>query len=294
MNPSPKMPSVSELYLPIMHALDTLGGSGTKKEIDSTVITEMNLPEELTEILHNEKYSSTQTEIGNRLAWARTHLKKCKLIENSDNGVWSFTSNYKKGIEITPSEISKNVQKTFNRKNNKAKINNQNKEDIEIIEDFSVREEERWKNQLHKILLNLAPDAFERLCNRILRESGFEQVEVTGRSGDGGIDGKGILKLQNIITFHVVFQCKRYKDSVSSPAIRNFRGAMQGRADKGIFITTGSFTQEAEREACRDGATTIDLINGEELCEMLKSLRLGVTVKMVEQVEISEDWFNNI
>ena len=129
---------------------------------------------------------------------------------------------------------------------------------------------------------------------RLLRESGFVQVEVTGRSGDGGIDGKGIIKLQNVLSYHVVFQCKRYKESVGAGAIRDFRGAMIGRADKGLFITTGAFTRDAIKEATRDGASPIDLIDGEDLVDMLKQLRLGVEVRMVEEVDVNTAWFENI
>lgn len=147
---------------------------------------------------------------------------------------------------------------------------------------------------MHQQLLRLKPDAFERLAMRLLRESGFVQVEVTGRSGDGGIDGKGIIKLQNVLSYHVVFQCKRYKESVGSGAIRDFRGAMIGRADKGLFITTGTFTRDAIKEATRDGASPIDLIDGENLVEMLKQLRLGVKVRMVEEVEMAATWFEGM
>ena len=137
----------------------------------------------------------------------------------------------------------------------------------------------------------MEPDAFERLCQRLLRELGFKNVEVTGRSGDGGIDGKGILNIGSVITFRVVFQCKRYKDSVSSNVVRDFRGAVQGRADKGLIITTGSFTRDARAEAQRDGALTIDLLDGNELAQKLKDLGLGVKVIMVEEVSINTEWF---
>ncbi len=142
----------------------------------------------------------------------------------------------------------------------------------------------------------MSPDAFERLCQRLLRESGFIQVEVTGRSGDGGIDGKGVVKLGGILSFHVIFQCKRYKDSVSSGAIRDFRGAMVGRADKGLFLTTGTFTQDARSEAQRDGAPPLDMIDGDDLIYMLKDLRLGIDVKekMHEEISVNRDWFTKI
>jgi len=142
-------------------------------------------------------------------------------------------------------------------------------------------------------LFKMDPSAFERLAQRILRESGFIQVEVTGRSGDGGIDGKGIMRLGGLLSFHVIFQCKRYQGSVSASHVRDFRGAMVGRADKGLLITTGNFTKEAIREATRDGAPAIDLIDGDLLIDKLKELGLGVETKAVkvEQVSVDTNWF---
>ena len=141
---------------------------------------------------------------------------------------------------------------------------------------------------------NMPPTGFERLCQRVLRESGFIDVEVTGRSGDGGIDGRGTIRFAGLIGFPVLFQCKRYTGSVTPSQIRDFRGAMTGRADRGLFITTGSFTREAHREATRDGAPPIDLINGELLVEKLKELGLGVTTRQVEVVEVNTGWFDNL
>lgn len=140
----------------------------------------------------------------------------------------------------------------------------------------------------------LSPAGFERLIQRVLRETGFVQVEVTGRTNDGGIDGKGIAKINGILSFHVVFQCKRYQGAVSAPQVRDFRGAMIGRADKGLFITTGYFTREAIKEATRDGAPTIDLVDGEKLAEKLKELALGVKIQTIEKVVIEADWFDTI
>jgi restriction system protein len=143
-------------------------------------------------------------------------------------------------------------------------------------------------------LLTMPPAAFERLCQRILRESGFIEVRVTGRVGDGGIDGIGILRLQHVVSFQVLFQCKRWQGSVGPKEIRDFRGAMVGRSDKGLFLTTGSFTRAAQEEATRDGAPPIDLIDGERLAELLKELQLGVRTKMIEKVEVLESWFDGI
>jgi restriction system protein len=147
-----------------------------------------------------------------------------------------------------------------------------------------------WKDHLLEILRSLEPAAFERLAQRILREAGFIKVEVTGRSGDGGIDGIGVLRV-NLLSFQVLFQCKRYQSSVGAGAIRDFRGAMVGRSDKGLMITTGTFTPDAKKEATRDGAPAIDLIDGELLCDLLKDLKLGVRTEMVERVTAEPNWF---
>ena len=139
----------------------------------------------------------------------------------------------------------------------------------------------------------MSPSAFERLIQRILREKGFSQVEVTGKTGDGGIDGKGIARINGILSFHIIFQCKRYKGKVSAGAIRDFRGAMVGRTDKGLFITTGTFTRDAIREANRDGAPTIDLMDGEKIAEKLKELNLGIDVELREHITINKKWFES-
>jgi restriction system protein len=140
----------------------------------------------------------------------------------------------------------------------------------------------------------LAPAAFERLVQRVLRESRFTQVEVTGRSGDGGIDGRGIARINGLMSFHVLFQCKRYKGSVGAGEMRDFRGAMMGRADKGLFITTGTFSPAAVKEATRDGAPPIDLLDGTEFADKLRELGIGVSTKTVEVYTVDEDWFSNI
>jgi restriction system protein len=155
--------------------------------------------------------------------------------------------------------------------------------------------EKEWKQQLHALLTQkLSPAAFERLVQRVLRESGFTHVEVTGRSGDGGIDGRGIARIHGLMSFHVLFQCKRYKGTVGPGEIRDFRGAMVGRADKGLFITTGTFTPAAVKEATRDGAPPIDLIDGGEFADKLKELRLGVGIEIREVIRVEEAWFDSL
>jgi restriction system protein len=150
-----------------------------------------------------------------------------------------------------------------------------------------------WQEKLLAVLLELDPGQFERLSQRLLREQGFVSVTVTVRSGDGGIDGTGILKMR-LLSFQMFFQCKRYHGNVGASAIRDFRGAMVGRTDKGVLITTGRFTAEAIKEANRDGVPPVDLVDGEQLCVMLKELGLGVSTELVEQVRINADWFRSL
>ena len=150
-----------------------------------------------------------------------------------------------------------------------------------------------WRDDLLDTLQNMPPDAFERLCQRLLRESGFIEVEVTGKSGDGGIDGYGIIRLAGMISFPVLFQCKRYSGNVGSNVVRDFRGAMAGRAEKGVILTTGGFTRDARREATRDGAVPVDLIDGQLLTDKMKSLKLGVHTKTVEVVQVNKHWFES-
>ena len=288
-----QMPTFDKLMLPTLKALEQLGGSGSIEEIANSVIQALNLPDAIASQPHNPEKSS-QTEMEYRLAWARTYLKKYGLLDNSERGIWSFTGKYHPGQNIDPNEVVQIVRGEDAQARQYKKKQHSHKQDEGVS--FAIAEEVEvgWKENLHQQLLRLKPDAFERLAMRLLRESGFVQVEVTGRSGDGGIDGKGIIKLQNVLSYHVVFQCKRYKESVGSGAIRDFRGAMIGRADKGLFITTGTFTRDAIKEATRDGASPIDLIDGENLVEMLKQLRLGVKVRMVEEVEVDTAWFEGM
>ncbi len=286
------IPTYDELIIPTVNALKRLGGSGSVEEINSKVFEIANLPDEVLQISHNEE--GTLGEVEYRLAWSRTYLKKFGLLENSSRGIWALSKSDIDISKLDQNEIVKFVRdqnKNVEPKEKQARINS-NQVEIEIDEE--VNDAEQWKEHLLNILYNISPAAFERLAQRLLRESGFFQVEVTGKVGDGGIDGKGIVRVSGLLSFHVIFQCKRYKGSVTPSQIRDFRGAMQGRADKGLFITTGSFIREAVKEATRDGAPPIDLIDGDLLCDKLRELKLGVDTIVSETINIRNEWFNNL
>lgn len=277
------LPTFDELIVPTLQALIKLGGSGTIEEINETVAEISNLSEDILQILHDE--NGIQTEVDYRLAWSRTYLKKFGLIDNSARGVWALTNSDINISTVNPDLIVKTVRDQHH-KGNRKKFKTEDEEISEQLEEISD-----WKEKLLTTLFEIAPDGFERLAQRLLRESGFVQVEVTGKSGDGGIDGKGIVKISGFLSFHVIFQCKRYKGTITPSQIRDFRGAMQGRADKGLFITTGTFTREAIKEATRDGAPPIDLIDGDLLCEKLREYKLGVETTLIEKFDVTSEWF---
>ena len=278
------IPQYTDMFNPVIQALRDLGGSGSIEEINSKVIEQQKYQSDIVDILHGD---GPMTEIEYRLAWSRTYLKKYGILENSSRGIWAI-SNEKNDIKkVNPKEVVDFVLSLGKQKKTKINNNDTNIEDNEI-------ENKTWQEELMELFLAMSPDAFERLIQRILRESGFTQVEVTGKTGDGGIDGKGIFKIAGLISFNVLFQCKRWKNSVTASDIRDFRGALQGRADKGLFATTGSFTRDAIKEASRDGATPIDLLDGEALTNKIKELKLGITIETIENITINKKWFENI
>jgi restriction system protein len=282
------IPKYDELFNPVLKALQDLGGSATNQELEDKVIELLELPEEEA---YERREGKSQTRLNYRTAWAKSYLKKHGLVDNTERGVWALTAEGQKTSEVDPGEVKATVREEFESKKRSALTETQDPDEEETPEI-----EDSWKDRLLSILAEMSPDAFERLSQRLLRESGFNQVEVTGRSGDGGIDGHGVVKLQGLLSFHVYFQCKRYRNTVGSSVVRDFRGAMMGRADKGLIITTGTFTRDAIAEATRDGATPIDLIDGPELMDRLKDLELGVTVskRVVEDIEIKPEWFQAI
>jgi len=273
-------PKFLQYYIPIIEALRKLGGSATLSETVDKVVEDLNISEnEQKEVL-----KSGEQRVKNQIAWARLYLVKNGYIDSSKRGIWSLT---KKGLDTDVNKIDvlnefKNIQSSFS--NNKDKNKLLSKEDNNLID----KEENYtdYKVELLKILKSISPNGFERISQRLLREAGFEKVVVTGKTNDGGIDGVGILEINPFVSFKVLFQCKRYQGSITSPQIRDFRGAMQGRTEKGLFLTTGSFTSEATRE----GVPPIELVDGEKLITMFEKLELGLKPKKIFDIDI--DFFN--
>lgn len=282
------VPTFDELMWPALKALKAMGGSASNDELLAKVIELENISSEVASFIHTD---NRQTKLGYNLAWAKTYLKRASAIENSSRGVWSLTDHgehmSKQDVEAVPATVRRRDYE--NRRQDSAHPENGNAP----AETEEPAELQSWKDALLASLRQMHPSAFERLAQRLLREAGFVKVEVTGRSGDGGIDGIGVLRV-NLLSFQVLFQCKRYAGTVGAPEIRNFRGAMIGRSDKGLLITTGTFTADAKREATRDGAPAIDLIDGDFLCDLLKQLKLGVTTEFVERVMVDDAWLAKV
>ena len=269
---------------PALQALKAKGGSASNDEMLEEVIKQQRYSDDIVNKPHED---GRRTKLDYRLAWARTYLKHVGAVERSGRAVWAITQD---GRNLKENQIDDLVKQVKQAQVSEKKPKRSSKRDIVEEEPAS---EEKWKDELLRIVRAMDPAAFERLCQRVLREYGFTKVEVTGRAGDKGIDGVGVLRIK-LLSFHVSFQCKRYKDSVGSPEIRNFRGSMSAKTDKGIFITTGTYTKDAQEEAIRDGAVAIDLIDGDELCDLLEELQLGITTEMVKQCTVKTNFFETI
>lgn len=287
------------MMLVVVEALKGLGGSASIQELDERVVELEGISEEEQSLMMpNGQYR----RLNYYLSWARTYLKRGNALENSLRGVWTLTD---EGEKITTVAQTREIQKQVNAEERerarlkRLAVRGKNATPqaaplaMELQPDIGATVGDDWRSELQIALLDIAPDAFERLAQRLLREAGFVKVEVRGKTGDGGIDGVGVLRV-NLVSFQVYFQCKRWKGSVGAKDIRDFRGALQGRADKGLFITTGNFTSQASEEATRDGAIAIDLIDGERLCDLLKQYELGVKTETVEKVTVSADWFKGL
>lgn len=278
------LPQYYDLLRPTLQAVIELGGSARLGEIDRAVVEIENYSDAQQRVLHAD---GPKTEIGYRLAWARTHLKRMGLVENSDRGVWSVTD---EGRDASNDDFTERFASYRRQVRGRGR---QELHDDAAADPGNGAGSEDWKEELLDLLLKAPADRFERLARRLLLEAGFVNTTVTGKSGDGGIDGVGTYRV-SLISFNLYFQCKRYAGSVGAGAVRDFRGAMAGRGDRGLLITTGTFTGDAKREATRDGAPPLDLVDGQDLCELLKQYGLGVRTRQVEEVELDRAYFDEV
>lgn len=275
-----KGPEFLRFVAPILETLRELDGSATAAEIAERVVERCKISDAEVEIAT----SNGQSRVRNQIGWARFYLAKAGLVDASQRGVWALSDAGRKAPLDADSvyALFRAVQKQFPARPRAKKTDDSAEQDAPEVE------VEDYRAQLLETLRSLPPAGFERVCQRLLRESGFQQVVVTGRSGDGGIDGHGVLEVNPLVTFKVLFQCKRYGDRPVTPAqVRDFRGAMQGRADKGLVLTTGSFTQDARKEATRDGVPPIELVDGDKLVLMFERAELGLRPRRTYELDAS-------
>jgi restriction system protein len=266
-------------FKPIIEVLKETGGSGTAAEVIDRVIEKMRIPETEQEVTLKDG----QSRIRNQVQWARLYLAYAGYIDASRRGIWSLTEKGLSADTLTFDALGifGEVKKSFKegkrlKDRTKPSVGETGEEEIEPPD---------HRTNLLNLIKSLPPSGFERLSQRLLRESGFQKVEVTGKTGDGGIDGVGILQVNPFVSFNVLFQCKRYQGAVTPSQIRDFRGAMMGRADKGIIITTGTFTLEVKKEARRDGAPPIELVDGDTLVQMFEQQQLGLIPRTTYDVD---------
>lgn len=291
-----RVPRYTQLIVPTFEALKTLGGSGNNDEILNQIIIDLKIPDEVADIQH--KGRTNKSELSYQADWARTYLRIYGVIENSARSVWSIKPDYVSVTNLDAKKIVDTVTLESKKKRankNGESLNSEDKpEDDDPTNDYAEYPDELkpWREQLGDILQNMDPYGFERLAQRVLRECGFTQVEVTKKSGDGGIDGTGKLKINGIFSFNVAFQCKRYSGLVGAPAIRDFRGSLTTNIEKGVLITTGTFSKAAREEAASPGKQQIDLVDGEDFINMIAEY--GIGVKEVKTYEIDESFFQKI
>lgn len=272
-------PEFIRFFQPILEVMRTLGGSGTASEIVDRSLEFAKVTEAEQQAVNKNGLS----RVKNQVHWARQYLVWAGYLGSSKWGVWNLTE---KGASTNLStfdalETFKSVQR------NRARSSQASEAQPRPIteEMLEASEPKTYRTVLLELIRSLPPSGFERLTQRLLRESGFQHVTVTGKSGDGGIDGIGILQVNPFVSFNVLFQCKRYQGAVTPSHVRDFRGAMMGRADKGLIITTGTFTLDAKKEARRDGVPPIELVDGELLVEMFERHELGLVPKRTYEVD---------
>jgi restriction system protein len=283
---SGKGPRFVKYFGPVIEALKALGGSGSPEEVRASVASRLAISEKEQE----EQLASGSSRFDNQVAWARFYLSRANLLDSSRRGIWSLTE---KGRTTTLSDAAaivlfKDVHKRFTQERKAAKAAEEDAADQQGAPTAGAPDH---REALLSLLRSLPAPGLERLCQRLLRESGFQQVAVTGRSGDGGIDGNGVVEVNHFVSFRVLFQCKRYAGAVTPSEVRDFRGAMAGRADKGIILTTGTFTTDARRESVRDGVPPIELVDGEKLLDLFEKLELGLKPRIA--FDLDEQFFED-
>lgn len=253
--------------------------------------------------------SGRQRKFDNRVAWAKVYLEQAGLLLSPKRGQYHITEEGKSLLKAKPKKIDiatlERYEKFINFRDSSKKSTTSKTEQKVVVEDIETPEEVLEKSfqsiqkELASALLeqvkNCSPSYFENVVVELLLKMGYgrnriEAGKAIGKSGDEGIDG--IISEDRLGLEAIYIQAKRWASTVGRPEIQKFVGALHGkRARKGVFITTGTYSNEA-----RDYVAHIDprvvLIDGVQLAEYMIEHNLGVTTKAVYEVKrIDADYF---
>lgn len=284
-----KGPEFLRFINPLLEVLREIGGAGRPDDIRPIVVKKLKIPESEVE----KTLESGVSRVNNQIDWARNYLREWEMLSAQERGIWRLTE---KGFKerLSDEEIFKLFRTTQGKY---QKVKDKKKPEVLVSEnniDEVIPSEKIHQSELLELIIGLSPYGFEKLCKRLLIEEGFQNVEITKQTKDGGIDGVAKLILNRFVSFKVFFQCKKYRGKVGSEDVQLFKGALDGKikpGDKGLIITTGYFTTTAENEARREGGFPIELIDGEKLIEMFKSVQLGLKPRTV--YDIDYDFFED-
>jgi len=280
----PLYPKLRQVTLQTMRKVQL---PASRSEVYEHVANALNLTDEQRSIACA---NGTMPEYMDRVGWALSFLKQANAVDNVTRGSWSLTE---EGTSIDFDEVERRVAAVRAEYHRNRSGDGEESGTNGVEAESSEETESNWVDELLDRLHAISPTGFERLAKELLLKAGFDEVEVTRASRDGGIDGVGTYRPSGLISFRTSFQCKRWKDApVRAPDVQAFQGAIQGQSDRGIFITTSYFTKDAESQASRPGALPVDLIPGSRLAELLKEHALGVRTEMVEQVTIDTSYFD--
>lgn len=282
---SPSGSRFLRMFGPLVRALHAHGGSARPREVYEWISEDLRLSAKEREARTPKGAVRYEVDI----AFARFYLVRDGLIEASERGVWALTPKGARVKDISLAE-AKQIEERVQQSRATTPSSNPRRARSQPTEAEGDRAEQILEIESHtgeilRILLAMHPSGFENFCQRLLREAGFENVEVTGRPGDGGIDGEGLLRVNALVSFKVLFQCKRLATAVGSKDVRNFRGAIQGKADKGIILTTSHFTRDAQNEAVRDGVPPLELVDGARIVEMMEQFGMGLVPRRAFEVD---------
>lgn len=276
------------LVIEALRSINGVGKTSAVREIIEGYLSERGVVEQST-------LPSGESKLGNDIRWARYYLVNSGHIaptSESGRGIWKLTP--KGWSDALTKEFSDDVVG----KSNSSKKSESGNSTVAPEEDASPSDplqEGAWSDSLKKLLVTMPDKGFERLCAFLMTKNGLLAARVTGQAGDGGVDGEGLLAFDSLalIKTPVAWQCKRFEtNKVPSKAVRDFRGAIDGRASYGLIFTTSTFTHDAELEARRAGATPIELVGLDRLIDMLKDREIGVKEKIIKTYEVEDGFFD--